>query len=76
MGTTREHPVPAHESDFMASVRVRPMTYGSSPRNRGTTVNYSQTVCFPKGHCVNFFKGKGKNYWQSRIPLHAGSFVS
>ncbi|CAN0467886.1 unnamed protein product [Ascophyllum nodosum] len=29
MATTREHPVPAYESDFMASVRVRPLGWVS-----------------------------------------------
>ena len=39
---------------------------------RGTTVNCSQ----PFASLVNVFKSRGGNYWQSRIPLHAGSFVS
>ena len=72
----REPPVPAHESDFMASVRVRPMRWVFSKKPRYDCEIQQSDRLLPDVIIVNVFKGRGGNYRQSRIPLHAGSFVS
>ena len=46
MATTREHPVPAHESEFMASVRVRPLGWVSFKKREVPHVQSLKVVCF------------------------------
>ena len=46
MATPREHPVPAHESDFMASVRVRPLGWVSFKKREVPHVQILKAVCF------------------------------
>ena len=46
MATTREHPVPAHESDFMASVRVWPLGWVSFKKREVPHVQILKAVCF------------------------------
>ena len=43
MATTPEYPVPAHESDFMASVRVRPMRWVSFKKREVPHSEFSKT---------------------------------
>ena len=47
MATTREHPVPAHESDFMASVRVRPLGWVSFKKRKVPHSKFSKPFAFP-----------------------------
>ena len=47
MTTTREHPVPAHESDFMASVRVRPLGWVSFKKRGVPHSKFSKPFAFP-----------------------------
>ena len=58
MATTREHPVPAHESDFMASVQVRPLGWVSFKKRE---VPYSKFLK-PFTFLVNVFKRLTGNF--------------
>ena len=47
MATTREHPVPAHESDFMASARVRPLGWVSFKKREAPHSKLSKPFALP-----------------------------
>ena len=47
MATTREHPVLAHESDFMASVRVRPFGWVCFKKREVPHSKFSKPFAFP-----------------------------
>ena len=61
MATTREHPVPAHESDFMASVRVRPLGWVSFKKREVPHSKFSKPFAFPLV-MVNVFKQLTGNF--------------
>ena len=61
MATTREHPVPAHESDFMASVRVRPLGWVSFKKREVPYSKFSKPFALPLV-MVNVFKRLTGNF--------------